>query len=190
MPSLATRYTDPGNVVSSVVVHDIFHNTAISLWEFNMVSSDVFAFGRSGLSEFLYAPVGNEANDMTLSLISVFARRGDDPWREAGRLAGLPKSEAIESLARIIAGMPNSTWPLQAAMTIAARLIALLPGQAARSSYAPSMPAYGIKAGQLLKIGLVLVSIAGAAAYATGVLTTKNTAKPDAGITSFAVSPR
>jgi hypothetical protein len=52
------------------------------------------------------------------------------------------------------------------------------------------MPAYGIKAGQLLKIGLVLVSIAGAAAYATGVLTTMNTAKPDAGITSFAVSPR
>ena len=30
-----------------------------------MVSSDVFAFGRSGLSEFLYAPVGNEANEMT-----------------------------------------------------------------------------------------------------------------------------
>ena len=171
-------------------MHDIFHNIVISLWEFDMVSSDVFAFGRSGLSEFLYAPVGDEANDMTLSLISVFARRGDDPWREAGRLAGLPKSEAIESLARIIAGMPNSIWPLQAAMTIAARLIALLPGQTAKSRYASPAAAYGTKAGQLLKIGLVLVSIACAAAYATGVLTTMNAAKPDAGITSFAVSPR
>src|ERR1700693_698900 len=106
MPYLATRYTDAGNVVTSAAVHDILHDTVISLWEFNMVSSDVFAFGRSGLNEFLYAPVGNEANDMTLSLISVFARRGDDPWREAGRLAGLPKMEGIETLARISASSP------------------------------------------------------------------------------------
>ncbi len=171
-------------------MHDIFHNTVISLWEFDMVSSDVFAFGRSGLNEFLYAPVGNDANDMTLSLISVFARRGDDPWREAGRLAGLPKSEAIESLARIIAGMPNSIWPLQAAMTIAARLIALLPGQTVKARYSSPAAAYGTKAGQMLKIGVVVVAIACAAAYATSVFTTMNAAKPDAGVSSFAVSPR
>jgi hypothetical protein len=172
------------------VGHDIWHDILISLWEFNMASSDVFAFGRSGLSEFLYAPVGNEANDMTLSLISVFARRGDDPWREAGRLAGLPKSEAIESLARIIAGMPNSLWPLQAATTIAVRLIALLPGQAAKSRFASPAVGYGPKAGQFLRIGLVLVAVACAAAYASGVLSTMNAAKPDGGVSSFAVSPR
>jgi len=55
---------------------------------------------------------------------------GNDPWQEAGRLAGLPKPEATESLARIIASMPTSVWPLQAARTIATRLIALLPTQA------------------------------------------------------------
>jgi len=66
---------------------------------------------------------------MTLSVVSVFARLGNDPWQEAGRLAGLPKPEAIESLARIIASMPTSVWPLQAATTIATRLIALLPTQ-------------------------------------------------------------
>jgi len=54
---------------------------------------------------------------MTLSAISVFARLGNDPWQAAGRLAGLPKPEATESLARITSG-----WPLQAARTIATGL--------------------------------------------------------------------
>src|SRR5690348_14465560 len=92
-----------------------------------MPSTDAFALRRSGLNEFLFAPVGIEANGMTLSLVSVFARAGNDPWLEAGRLAGLPKSEATKSVARSIAGMPASIWPLQAAMTIADRLVALLP---------------------------------------------------------------
>jgi hypothetical protein len=73
-----------------------------------MSNSDAFALRRSGLNEFLFAPVGTEANGMTLSLVSVFARLGNDPWLEAGRLARLSKSEATESLARIIAGMPTS----------------------------------------------------------------------------------
>jgi hypothetical protein len=66
-----------------------------------MPNSDAFALTRLGLNDFLFASVGTEANGMTLSLVSVFARLGDDPWREAGRLAGLPKLEAIESLARL-----------------------------------------------------------------------------------------
>jgi len=64
---------------------------------------------------------------MTLSVISVFARLGNDPWQEASRLAMLPRSEATDSLARSIAGMPTSIWPLEAATTIAAGLIPLLP---------------------------------------------------------------
>ena len=44
---------------------------------------------------------------MTLSPASVFARLGNDPWLEAGRLARLPKSEATESLTQIIANMPS-----------------------------------------------------------------------------------
>jgi hypothetical protein len=62
--------------------------------------SDAFALRRSRLSEFLFAPVGTVANGMTLSVFVVFSRLGNDPWQEAGRLAGLPKSEATESLAR------------------------------------------------------------------------------------------
>ena len=66
-----------------------------------MASSDAFALRRSGLNEFLFAAVGAEANGTTLSLVSVFARLGNDPWQEAARLAELPKPEATESLAEL-----------------------------------------------------------------------------------------
>ena len=63
-----------------------------------MPSTDAFALRRSGLNEFLFAAIGTEGNGMRLSVLSVFARLGHDPWKEAGRLAGLPKLEAAESL--------------------------------------------------------------------------------------------
>jgi hypothetical protein len=65
-----------------------------------MPYSDAFALRRSRLNEFLFAPVGTVANGMTLSVVAVFSRLGNDPWQEAGRLAGFAKSEATESLAR------------------------------------------------------------------------------------------
>ena len=150
-----------------------------------MPSSDAFALRRSGLNEFLFAPVGTEANGMTLSVVSVFARLGNDPWVEASRLARLPKSEAIECLARIIASMPTSIWPLQAAVAIAARLIVLLPAQPT------SAPAYHAKGGRVLWIGLVLMSLTLAVAYQTGVFTTLDAPMPEGnGVASFALSPR
>jgi hypothetical protein len=142
------------------------------------------------LNEFLFAPVGTEANGMTLSVVSVFARLGNDPWLEAGRLARLPKPEATESLARIIASMPTSIWPLQAATTIATRLIALLPTQSGNLGQSRSASAYGAKAGRPFWIGLVLVSVACAAAFQAGVFTTLDAPKPDgSSVASSAVSP-
>ena len=116
-----------------------------------MPSSDAFTLPRSGLNEFLFAPVGTEANGMTLSVVSVLARSGNDPWLEAGRLARLPEREATESLARIIAGMPTSIWPLQTAMAIAARLIALLPAPSGESGLI-SASGLGVKAGRYCRV--------------------------------------
>ena len=99
-----------------------------------MTGPDVFALKRSGLSDILFADVGTEPNGMTLSLLSALARSGTDPWQEAGRLAALPKPEAISSLARTIAGLPASLWPLPVATTIATRLIALLPSRSATAT--------------------------------------------------------
>lgn len=156
-----------------------------------MTSTDAFALRRSGLSEFLFAPVGTEANGMTLSVVSLLARQGSDPWQEAGRLAGLPKPEATESLARIIAGMSTSVWSQQAATTIAARLIALLPTQGENPGQSLSAFAYGEKAGRIVRIGLVLAAFAFAVAFQTGVFTTFNAPDPGGNsVASFAVAPR
>lgn len=156
-----------------------------------MASIDAFALRRSGLNEFLFAPVGTEANGMTLSVVSLLARQGSDPWQEAGRLAGLPRPEATECLARIIASMPSSVWPLQAATTIATRLIALLPTQSGNLGRSPSTSAYDANAGRIIRIGLVLVAVAFAVAFQTGAFTTFDTSKPDGNsAASFAVAPR
>jgi hypothetical protein len=89
----------------------------------------VNALGRSDLNRFLFADIGTEANGTTLSVMSVFARQGSDPWTEAGRLAALSKAEATDSLARMIASMPKSLWALPDAIVIAARLTGMLPAR-------------------------------------------------------------
>ena len=99
-----------------------------------MAMPDVTALQRSDLNDFLFADVGTEANGMALSVLSVFARQGADPWREAGRLADLPKAEATDSLARTIADMPRSLWELPIAAVIAVRLTGLLPVRPARGA--------------------------------------------------------
>ncbi len=75
---------------------------------------------------------------MTLSVLSTLARLGMDPWQEAGRLAKLPRTAAIEGLARIITAMPASRWSLPDATSIAARLVALLPTRGSGPSIAAS----------------------------------------------------
>ena len=94
-----------------------------------MANTEAFTIQRSDLNGFLFADVGVEANGMTLSVLSTLARQGMDPWDEAGRLARQPKSIATETLARMIAAMPASLWPLPDATAIAARLVALLPSR-------------------------------------------------------------
>ena len=104
-----------------------------------MSSSDAFALRRSGLDEFLFASVGTERNGMTLNLLSVFARQGDDPWKEAGKLISLPKGDAIESVALAIVHTPKSVWTLLDATTIATRLVALLPTRLGDAQPGPSL---------------------------------------------------
>ena len=149
-----------------------------------MPSSDAFALKRSGLDRFLFATVGVERNGMTLSPASVFARLGEDPWREAGRLAGLPKPAAIDSLARTIASMPASPWPLPDATPIATRLIALLPTAGRSRSIVPSM---SDQMSRVARATLFLAAIAFAVAYMAGVFTTRGTPQPDSShVSTFA----
>ena len=71
---------------------------------------------------FLYAVVCDEGNGMPLTMVSAIARSGADPWKEAARLAKLPKAVALEALARVIPdhGVADGE-------AIANRLLSLLP---------------------------------------------------------------
>ena len=94
-----------------------------------MTQSDAFALKNSGLNEFLFAEVGNELNGSPLTILSVLARLGQDPWVEAARWAKLPKAAIIDCLAYSISQMPLSPQALGEARATATRLILLLPSQ-------------------------------------------------------------
>jgi hypothetical protein len=99
-------------------------------WWFRMATSNAFALKNSGLNEFLFAEVGTEANGSPLTILSVLARLGRDPWAEAARWTKLPQASIIDCLADCISQMPLLPQCLVEAHTTAARLILLLPRQA------------------------------------------------------------
>lgn len=99
-----------------------------------MTGNDAYALQHSDLNGFLFAQVGEESGGNPLSVLSVLARLGLDPWQEARRLANLPVRAAVEGLAQTIAGMPASPWPLPDATMIAERLVGLLPRHQARAA--------------------------------------------------------
>lgn len=92
-----------------------------------MASRDVFALKNSDLNAFLFSNVGTELNGSDLTILSILARLGQDPWSEAGRLSRLPRTAAIDWLAERIARMPLTAAGLSEARATAARLILLLP---------------------------------------------------------------
>ena len=71
---------------------------------------------------FLYAIVCNEGNGMPLTVVSAIARSGADPWKEAARIAKMPKIVALDALARMIPERSGAEG-----VVIANRLFALLP---------------------------------------------------------------
>lgn len=83
----------------------------------------------SHLNRFLYATVWTEGNGMDMSVLSLLARSGKDPWAEAARLADLPTTSAADSLACTIAGLPRVGQAPAHAKTVALCLAALLPEQ-------------------------------------------------------------
>jgi hypothetical protein len=107
-----------------------------------MPGRDPFAFKNSAFDAFLYANVGTELNGLELTILSILARLGKDPWAEAAALAYLPRAAAIDCLAGSISVMPLRTQPHPHPKATAARLLTLLPSKAqlARQNAVP-MPA-------------------------------------------------
>ena len=94
---------------------------------------------RTDFDAFLFAPIGDDTNGMPLTLLSVLARLGIDPWEEAADLAQLPLEPALQRLTSRLEAAPNSR-PASPADTvnIATRLIALLHRAPPRKESAPA----------------------------------------------------
>jgi hypothetical protein len=97
-----------------------------------MSKSDAFALANSGFNAFLFARVGTEINGSELTVLSVLARLGQDPWDQAAQWIKLSKAEIIDRLTASITQMPLSPQALRDARQTATRLILLLPAQGAR----------------------------------------------------------
>ncbi len=94
-----------------------------------MSSADIYALSRSALNPFLFAEVGIERNGSGLTVLSVLARLGHDPWVEAARWARLPKTALIDCLAASLIQMPLSPEALADAHLTASHLVSLLPAE-------------------------------------------------------------
>ena len=110
---------------------------------------NVFALENSGLEPFLYADIGAEPNGTALTVLSMIARLGRDPWAEAARWGGLPEGGAIDNLAQSIAQMPLVQSGLAEARATATRIVRLLPAPmpgisqgAAANAEAPPVPGW------------------------------------------------
>ena len=77
--------------------------------------------------DFLFAPIGEEGNGMSLSVMSALTRLNIDPWREAAQLSALSRDKAVEALAPIIARLPGGRWAAVDIPAIAHRLVDILP---------------------------------------------------------------
>ncbi len=95
-----------------------------------MAHPDAFVLKNSAYNAFLFAEIGPELNGSALTILSVLARLGQDPWAEAARWAKLPRSAIVECLAASIAQMPLCPQALVDVRETASRLVPLLPAQA------------------------------------------------------------
>jgi hypothetical protein len=80
-----------------------------------------------GFDEFLFSSIGAEPNGSELSMLSAFARRDRDPWREAARLGGLPAGRAVETIASFIEEFDELDLTSGERRALAERLARLLP---------------------------------------------------------------
>ena len=123
---------------------------------------------RKDFDEFLFSPVGHESDGTPVTLLTVLARLGVDPWQEAADLALLSREPAMQRLASRLEAMPNGPPTAAETVSIVTRLITLLhraPLRKAASHEALPLPAAlklpkGGKLAIYCLLGLVFVLVA------------------------------
>jgi len=86
---------------------------------------------------FLFAPLWEDPNGLQLSVLSVLARTNQDPWKEAARLAAMPRANAETSLVSSLRLAAVNGWDPTQASDLSARLVSLLPSAAATATVTP-----------------------------------------------------
>lgn len=86
-----------------------------------------YTLHQSDLGAFLSAPLWEEKNGSSLSVLSALARLDIDPWAEAARLAALPRDAAVSAFAVILRRLPAQDTGVVDPRTIADRVVTLLP---------------------------------------------------------------
>lgn len=152
-----------------------------------MTSTDAFALKNSTLNAFLFTEVGTEANGSTLTMLSILARLGQDPWAESARLTKLPRAAAIDAVARSIGEMPLTPEALASARATASRLILLLPPQIKNPAQNISAAVAASAMPNWVPIAFLCASLAaGLAFYMTSVpISSPGVAMPMAGTTNY-----
>ena len=67
----------------------------------------------AAFNDFLFASVGEDRNDMPLSVVSTLARLNLDPWAEAAELALMPADGATRRLSLLLAEVSDGCARLQ-----------------------------------------------------------------------------
>jgi hypothetical protein len=123
----------------------------------------------SEFDNFLFAPIAEDWNGMSLSVVSLLGRMDLDPWQEAASLAALPAKAAVQRLTSLLTLLPDPPLQQPEPGTIAARLVALLPhrpdpnSSPLQSSGAATTHARAISKGILLAVYLTVMLAATAA---------------------------
>lgn len=103
---------------------------------------------RADLNRFLFAPIGQDSTGASLTVLTVLARLGVDPWEEAADLALLSLESAVHRLVPRLEAMPIGLAPHTDTAAVAADLIALLhrsPPPKASSTAAPLQVAVAVR---------------------------------------------
>jgi hypothetical protein len=107
-----------------------------------MASSALASEFPSELDGFLYASI-DEGGGRLLSVLSMLARLDLDPWQEAASLARMPRENATQRLAVLIAALPDRPSTRQDSNAVASRLIKLLPhGDSSNSALREVLPGF------------------------------------------------
>jgi hypothetical protein len=78
---------------------------------------------------FLYAVIRDGNNGAPLTMLSVIARAGEDPWMEAARISRLPEDAALLVVKRMIEDCSDAAQEAPDCRATPTRLLALLSGR-------------------------------------------------------------